>query len=72
MVYSSVYSGLSLPSFIIRNLNFPPETSLSTTFLAIRAVSQNDVVISLVLFLTIIMVAITSEIRATPKAVYKM
>jgi hypothetical protein len=36
------------------------------------AVSENDVVISPVLFLAIIMTAIMSESRAMPKAVYKM
>ena len=70
IVYSSSYS--SLPSFTALSLNFDPaETSLSTTFLIIKAVSENDVVILLVLFLAIITMAITSDIRVTPKAAYK-
>jgi hypothetical protein len=69
IVCSSVYS--NSPPFTALSLNFAPaETSLST-FLVIIAVCENDVVISLVLFLAIIMMAVTSEIRATPKAVYK-
>jgi hypothetical protein len=68
-VYSTMYS--SLPSFAALSINFAPAETSSSTFLIKIAVSENDVVISPVLFLAIIMTATTSEIRAMPNAVYK-
>ena len=61
----------SLPSSAALSLNFAPAETSASTFLVKIAVSENDVVTSLVLFLAIIMMAKMSEIRATPKAVYK-
>ena len=69
-VYSSVYR--SLPSSAVLSLNFAPTEISSLKFLVKRTVSQNEVVIFPVLFLAIIITAIMSEIRATPKAVYKI
>jgi len=68
-VYTSVY--LSLPSSAAPSLNFAPDETSPSMFLVNIIVSENDVVISPVLFLAIIMMATTSEIRVMPKAVYK-
>ena len=68
-VYSSVY--LSLPSSATLSLNFSPAETSPFTFLVKITVSENEVVISPVSFLAIIMMATMSEIRAMPKAVYK-
>jgi len=68
-IYSTIYP--SLPSPATLSINFAPAETSSSTFLIKIAVSENDVVISPVLFLVIIMTAAISEIRATPKAVYK-
>ena len=68
-VYSSLYS--SLPSSAALSLNFAPAETFSSTVLVKATVFENDVVTFPVLFLAIIMMAITSEIRVTPKAVYK-
>jgi len=66
---TSMYS--SSPSFATLSLNFAPDETSPSTFLVKTTVSQNDVVISPVLFLAIIMTATTSEIKAIPKAVCK-
>ena len=72
-VYTSVYS--SLLSFSALSLNFAPaETSESAStfkFLVKLTVSENEVVISPVLFVVIMMTATPSEIRAMPKVIYK-
>jgi len=68
-VYSNMYS--SLPSSAALSLNFAPAETSSSTFLVKIIVFENDVVISPVLFLAIILTATTSESRAIPKAVYK-
>ena len=68
-VYTSVYP--SLPSSAALSLNFAPDETSSSMFLVKITVSQNDVVISPVLFLAIIMIATMSEIRVIPKAVCK-
>jgi len=68
-IYTTVYP--SLPSSAALSLNFAPDETSPSTFLVKITVSQNDVVISPVLFLAIIRTATTSEIKAMPKAVYK-
>ena len=68
-IYSTVYS--SLPSSAALNINFVPAETSPSTFLVKITVSENDVVISPVLFFAIIITATMSEIIAIPKAVYK-
>lgn len=69
IVFSSMYP--SLPPSAALNLNFAlAETSLST-FLIKVAVSENEVVMCPVLFLSIILTATMSEGRAMPRPVYK-
>ena len=68
-VYTTVYP--SLPSSATLSINFVPPNTSPSTFLVKITVSENDVVVSPVLFLAIITTATISEIRAIPKAVYK-
>ena len=70
-VYSSVYS--NLPSSGALSLNFAPaetsESASTSKFLVKIIVSENEVVISPVSFVVIMMTATPSEIRTMPKAI---
>ena len=70
LVYLSAYP--SSPSSTALSLNFAPAEKSSFMFLIEIAISENGVVIYPVLFLAIVMTEIISEVRAMPKAVYKM